>query len=65
METRLNRRDTVDVLFKEMPDALRNSLQNEITQIPLPKYDPDGIFKSFLQPKFGFGLPQREFSNER
>lgn len=57
METRLNRKDMANVLFNEMPDKLRNSLQNEFTQIPLPKYDTDGIFKSYVQPQFGFGFP--------
>ena len=65
METRLNRSDMAGLLINEMPESLRNSLQNEFTRIPLPKYDTDGVFKSYLQPKFGFGLPRREQSYER
>jgi hypothetical protein len=37
--------------LKSMPNQLRISLLDNNCQIPMPQYDCDGVFKSYLNPK--------------
>jgi len=46
-----------------MPDSLRQTMGEG--SIPMPQYDNDGVFKTYLQPRDGFkhNKPQAQFSS--
>jgi len=39
--------------LQQMPESLRQSMFQNKCQIPLPQYDTEGIFKSYINPRNG------------
>lgn len=47
----VSRKDKIEAaqfLLKEMPESLKQSMLDTQCSIPLPMYDGDGVFKSYL-----------------
>ena len=52
--SKLQNFEIANVLSNDMPESFRALLTHENLQIPLPKYDPDGIFRAYFGPRSHF-----------
>ena len=52
--SKLQKFEIANVLSNEMPESFRTLLTHDNLQIPLPKYDPDGIFRACFAPRSRF-----------
>lgn len=53
--SKLQKFEIANVLSNDMPENFRALLTHDNLQIPLPKYDPDGIFRACFAPRSHFG----------
>lgn len=52
--SRLTKSDAAQLIMQQIPQNLKHTLFENKCTIPLPMYDAEGMFKSYIQPRNGF-----------
>jgi|LauGreDrversion4_2_1035121.scaffolds.fasta_scaffold359872_2 hypothetical protein len=63
--SKLQNFEIANVLTKDMPESFKTLLTHDNLHIPLPKYDPDGIFRACFAPRSYFGTVNHSIGSEQ